>query len=138
MDMDEFLVSSETIPEICRWLESRGLDGGLMAERVMASRYDRLDKFAVENNMAYRDPYPVTPKYLCHTGRVRHARVHSFLSRGRQIVFEAQRLHFLHYKMPSLHPDMSGNSSLLIPALIRTSWSLTGLAWARGAGLSGA
>ena len=63
MDMDEFLVSSETIPEICRWLESRGLDGGRMAERIMASRYDHLDRFAVENNMAYRDPYPVTPKY---------------------------------------------------------------------------
>ena len=108
MDMDEFLVSSETIPEVCCWLESRGLDGGLMAERVMASRYDHLDRFAVENNMAYRDHYPVTPKYICHTGRVRHARVHSFQSPGRQIVFEAQRLHFLHYKMPSLHPDMSG------------------------------
>ena len=108
MDMDEFLVSSETIPELCRWLESRGLDGGLMAERVMASRYDYLDKFAIENNMAHREPYLVISKYLCHTGRIRHARVHSFYSRGRQIVFEAQRLHFLHYKMPSLHPNMSG------------------------------
>ena len=108
MDMDEFLVSSETIPQVCRWLESRGLDGGLMAERVMASRYDHLDRFVVENNMAYRDPYTVISKYLCHTGRVRHARAHSFHSRGRQIVFDAQRLHFLHYKMPSLHSDMSG------------------------------
>lgn len=109
IDMDEFLVSNERIPEICHWLESKGLDGGRMADRVMSSRYDHIDSFAVENRMAYLKPYPVGPKYVCHTRRVTRSRVHSFQSRGRQIVFDAERLHFLHYKMPSLHPDMSGS-----------------------------
>ena len=138
MDMDEFLVSSETIPEICRWLESRGLDGGRTAERIMASRYDHLDRFVVENNMAYRDPYPIISKYLCHTGRVRYARAHSFHSRGRQIVFEAERLHFLHYKMPSLHPDMSGRFAAVDtgvdPVLLESHRTRVGTR----AGLSGA
>ena len=33
MDMDEYLVSDMTAPELCRWLESRGYDGGLMSDR---------------------------------------------------------------------------------------------------------
>ena len=108
MDMDEFLVSKESVPELCRWLESRGFDGGLMADRVMSSRLDHMDRCVIENNMALSEPFPVAPKYLCNTGRVRHANVHSFTSRGRQHRFDPKRAFFLHYKMPSRHPEMNG------------------------------
>ena len=107
MDMDEFLVSDETIPEICHWLGTRGFDGGLMVERVMASRYDHIDRYVLDNNMAYRRPTITIPKYICRPDAVQHAETHKFRSMGIRIVFDARRLHFLHYKMPSLHPDMT-------------------------------
>ena len=109
MDMDEYLVSDKTVPELCRWLESRGYggyDGGLMADRVMSTRLDNMDRYVTENNMGFASPLPIAPKYLCNTRYVRHGNVHSFRSRGRQHRFEPQRAFFLHYKMPRRHPEM--------------------------------
>ena len=106
MDMDEFVVSDESIPELCRWLESRGYDGGLMSDRPMSTRLDNVDRYVTEAGMLFCGPYEVAPKYMCDTRRIRHANVHSFRSRGRQHRFDPQRAFFLHYKMPSRHPKM--------------------------------
>ena len=106
MDMDEVVVSDESIPELCNWLEARGYDGGLMDDRPMSTRLDNIDRYVTETNQAYSGPYQVAPKYMCDTRRVLHANVHSFRSRGRQHRFDVQRMFFLHYKMPSRHPDM--------------------------------
>ena len=121
MDMDEYLVSDESVPELCRWLESRGYDGGLMSERVMPTRLDNVDRYVIENNTALNVPYPVGIKYLCATRHTLHANVHSFTSLSRQHRFDQKRAFFLHYKMPSLHPDMRGKfeeaESSIDPAL---------------------
>ena len=125
MDMDEFVVSDESIPELCRWMESRGYDGGLMSDRVMSTRLDNMDRYVIENNLALSSPFPIAPKYLCNPRRIRHANVHSFSSRGRQHRFDPQRAFFLHYKMPSRHPEMheqfeevdNGIDSALVDAL---------------------
>ena len=106
MDMDEYLVSDESVPELCRWLESRGYDGGLMSDRVMSTRLDNVDRYVTETNMALSVPFPAATKYLCATGHTLHANVHSFTSLSRQHKFDQRRAFFLHYKMPSLHPDM--------------------------------
>ena len=106
MDMDEFVVSDEFIPELCRWLESWGYDGGLMEDRPMPTRLDNLDCYVTKTNLGYGGPYRVAPKYMCDIRRVLHANVHNFRSRGRQYRFDPRRLFFLHYKMPSRHPDM--------------------------------
>ena len=109
MDMDEYLVSDESVPELCKWLESRGYDGGLMSERVMSARLDNLERYVIENNMTLNTSYPVGTKYLCSTKHTLHANVHSFVSLSRQHRFDQKRAFFLHYKMPSLHPDIRGN-----------------------------
>ena len=106
MDMDEFLVSDESVPELCKWLESRGHDGGLMSDRPMSTRLDNVDRYVTETGLAYGGPYEVAPKYMCDTRRVLQAHVHGFRSRGRQHRFDPSRLFFLHYKMPSRHPEM--------------------------------
>ena len=106
MDMDEFLVSDESIPELCRWLESRGYDGGLISDRAMSTRLDNIDRYVTETSLAYSGPYQVAPKYMCDTRRALHANVHSFQSRGRQYRFKPRQTFFLHYKMPSRHPEM--------------------------------
>ncbi len=108
MDMDEFMVSDESVPELCSWMESRGYDGGVMCDRPMSTRLDNVDRYVIETDLAYRGTYKVAPKYMCDTGRVVHANVHSFSSRGRQHRFDSGRLFFLHYKMPSRHPEMRG------------------------------
>ena len=38
MDMDEFMVSHESVTDLCRWLESRGYDGGIMPDLPMSTR----------------------------------------------------------------------------------------------------
>ena len=106
MDMDEFLVSDMPIPELCKWLESHGFDGGLMTEQVMSTRFDNLDQYVTESEKAFAEPYPPAPKYLCNVRRTTHAEVHSFRSRSRQYRFCPSTLYFLHYKMPSRHHDM--------------------------------
>ena len=107
IDMDESVVSDESIPGLCRWLESRGYDGGLMEDRPMPTRLDNLDRYVIETNLGYGGPYRVAPKYMCDTRRVYSTRTSIvFRSRGRQYRFDPRRLFFLHYKMPSRHPDM--------------------------------
>ena len=108
MDMDEFMVSDESVPDLCRWMESRGYDGGVMSDRPMSARFDNVDKYVIETDLAFRGTYRVAPKYMCNTRRVIRASVHSFISRGRQHRFDTGRLFFLHYKMPSRHPEMQG------------------------------
>ena len=56
MDMDEFLVSTESIPEIARRLEARGYDGGFVHDRVMASRFDHLDRYITDTTTTFRKP----------------------------------------------------------------------------------
>ncbi len=106
MDMDEYMVSGESVPELCKWMESRGYDGGVMADRPMSARFDNLDRYVVESGFTYCGPYMTAPKYMCDTRRVLHADVHGFESRGYQHMFDTERLFFLHYKMPSRHPEM--------------------------------
>ena len=108
MDMDEFMVSDESVPDLCRWMESRGYDGGVMPDLPMSTRMDNVDRYVVESGLMYRGPYRTAPKYMCDTRRVTCANVHGFRSRGRQHRFDAGRLFFLHYKMPSRHPEMRG------------------------------
>ena len=67
MDMDEFLVSDESVPELCKWMQSRGYDGGLMSERPMSTRLDNVDRYVTEAGLVFRGPYDVAPKYLCDT-----------------------------------------------------------------------
>ena len=108
MDMDEFMVSDEAVPDLCRWMESRGYDGGIMPDRPMSARFDNVDKYAIETGQRFRGPYGVGWKYMCDTRRVAYANVHSFRSRGRRHRFDAGRIFLSHYKMPSRHPEMRG------------------------------
>ena len=57
MDMDEFLVSDQPIPEMARKLEAGGYDGGIMYDRAMTSRFDHLDRYVTETTMTFRDPF---------------------------------------------------------------------------------
>ena len=50
MDMDEFLVSDQPIPEMARTLEAGGYDGGIMYDRAMTSRFDHLDRYVTETS----------------------------------------------------------------------------------------
>lgn len=106
MDMDEFMVSSESIPTIARQLESGGYDGGLFYDRVMASRFDHLDKYITDTTLTLRKPFPKTIKYICKVSRTWHVMVHGFVSLGRRYKFAESELFFLHYKLPSSHPDI--------------------------------
>ena len=106
MDMDEFLVSSEPIPVVARQLESGGYDGGFIYDMVMTSRYDHLDRYVTHTTLAFRKPFPSAPKYLCKISRTWYVMVHRFISLGRRYTFTERELFFLHYKLPSSHPDM--------------------------------
>ena len=79
-----------------------------MSDRVMSTRLDNVDRYVTETNMALSMPFPAGTKYLCATRHTLHANVHSFTSLSRQHKFDQRRAFFLHYKMPSLHPDMRG------------------------------
>ena len=105
MDMDEFLVSDQPIPEIARKLEAGGYDGGIMYDRAMTSRFDHLDRYVTETTMTFRDPFRSAPKYLCKVSRMWYVMVHRFVSLGRRYDFSERELFFLHYKFPSSHPD---------------------------------
>ena len=105
MDMDEFLVSDQPIPEMARTLEAGGYDGGIMYERAMTSRFDNLDRYVTETTMTFRDPLWPTSKYLCKVSRMWYVMVGRFISLGRRYDFNERELFFLHYKLPSSHPD---------------------------------
>ena len=105
MDMDEFLVSDQPIPEMARTLEAGGYDGGIMHERVMTSRFDNLDRYVTETAMTFRDPLWPTSKSLCKVSRMWYVMVGRFISLGRRYDFTEEDLFFLHYKLPSSHPE---------------------------------
>ena len=48
MDVDEFLVSDQALPEIARNLEAGGYDGSMIHPREMTSRFDHLDRYVTE------------------------------------------------------------------------------------------
>ena len=106
MDLDEFLVSTESIPEIAQRLEKGGYDGGLMYDRVMTSRFDHLDRYITDTTLAFSDPYPAASKYICKVDRTWRVLIHSFVSLGRRFKFAENDLFYLHYKLPSSHPDL--------------------------------
>ena len=106
MDMDEFLVSDEPITMLTRQLESGGYDGGFIHDRVMTSRFDHLDKYITDTTTTFRKPFPATRKYICKVNRTWHVMVHGFISLGRRYTFMECELFFLHYKLPSSHPDV--------------------------------
>lgn len=106
MDLDEFLVSTEPIPEIAQRLEKGGYDGGLMYDRVMTSRFDHLDRYITDTTLAFSEPYPTASKYICKVDRTWRVLIHSFVSLGRRFKFTENDLFYLHYKLPSSHPDL--------------------------------
>ena len=105
MDMDEFLVSDQPIPEMALTLEAGGYDGGIMHERAMTSRFDNLDRYVTETTMTFRDPLWPTSKSLCKVSRMWYVMVGRFISLGRRYDFSEEELFFLHYKLPSSHPE---------------------------------
>ncbi len=109
MDMDEFLVSDQPIPETARELDAGGYDGGMMYAREMTSRFDQLDRYVTETTLTFRNPPPAAPKYICKPSRMWHVMVHRFISLGRRYEFSERELFFLHYKFPSSHPDVRGH-----------------------------
>ena len=106
MDLDEFLVSSESIPEIARRLERGGYDGGLMYDRVMTSRFDHLDKYVTDTTLAFDASYIAASKYICKVNRTWLVAIHGFISLSRRLKFSERELFYLHYKFPSSHPDL--------------------------------
>ena len=106
MDIDEFLVSSEPIPEIARRLEAGGYDGGLMYDRVMTSRFDHLDRYVTDTTLAFNAPYTAASKYICKVNRTWRVAIHGFTSLGRRFRFNERDLFYLHYKFPSSRPDL--------------------------------
>ena len=107
MDMDEFLVSSESIPAMCKWMELHGYDGGYINETIMSSRFDNLDKYVIEGNLEFAVAYPAMKKFMCNVKHTVSVKTHNFKSLGPQYKFNYKQLFFLHYKMPSSHIDMS-------------------------------
>ena len=108
MDVDEFLVSDQPIPETARELDAGGYDGGMMYAREMTSRFDHLDRYVTETTLTFRNPPPAAPKYICKPSRTWYVMVHRFISLGRRYEFSERELFFLHYKLPSSHPDVRG------------------------------
>ena len=106
MDIDEFLVSEQPIPEIARNLEAGGYDGGMIHPREMTYRFDHLDRYVTQTTLIFRDPPPAAPKYICKPSRMWYVIVHRFISLGRRYDFGERELFFLHYKFPSSHPDV--------------------------------
>ena len=106
MDMDEFLVSDQPVPAIARKLEAGGYDGGMMYAREMTSRFDHLDRYVTETISTFRNSPLALPKYICKPSRMWHVMVHRFISLGRRYEFSERELFFLHYKLPSSHPDV--------------------------------
>ena len=105
MDIDEFLVSDRPVPAVAQKLEAAGYDGGMMYDRTMTSRFDHVDRYVTETTMTFRDPFRSAPKYLCKVSRTWYVIVHRFVSLGRRYEFSERELFFLHYKLPSSHPD---------------------------------
>ena len=106
MDIDEFLVSGEPIPEIARRLERGGYDGGLMYDRIMTSRFDQLDKYVTDTNLTFSKPFGSASKYICKVNRTWRVLIHGFVSPGRRFKFTENDLFYLHYKLPSSHPEL--------------------------------
>ena len=106
MDMDEFLVSDQPLPEIARKLEAGGYDGGMIQPREMTSRFDHLDRYVTETTLTFRNPPWAAPKYICKPSRMWYVMVHRFISLGRRYEFSERELFFLHYKFPSSHPGV--------------------------------
>ena len=109
MDVDEFLVSDQPIPEIALELEAGGYDGGMIRPREMTSRFDHLDRYVSETTLTFRNPPLAAPKYICKPSRTWYVMVHRFISLGRRYEFSERELFFLHYKLPSSHPDVRGH-----------------------------
>ena len=109
MDMDEFLVSDRSIPEMARKLEAGGYDGGLIYDRAMTSRFDHLDRYVTETTMTFRAPHWSVSKSLCKVSRMWYVMVHGFISLGRKYDFSEEELFTLHYKFPSSHPEQRGH-----------------------------
>ena len=105
MDMDEFLMSDQPVPEIARELEAGGYDGGMMYAKEMTSRFDHLDRYVTETTLTFRKPPWAAPKYICKPSRMWYVMVHRFISLGRRYEFNERELFFLHYKFPSSHPE---------------------------------
>ncbi len=106
MDIDEFLVSDQALPEIARNLEAGGYDGGMIHPREMTSRFDHLERYVTETTLTFRNPPWAAPKYICKPSRTWYVMVHRFISLGRRCDFNERELFFLHYKLPSSHPDV--------------------------------
>ncbi len=109
MDIDEFLVADQPVPEIARNLDAGGYDGGMIHPREMTSRFDKLDRYVTETTLTFRNPPWAAPKYLCKVSRTWYVMVHRFISLGRRYEFSERELFFLHYKLPSSHPDVRDN-----------------------------
>ena len=105
MDIDEFLVADQPVPEIARNLDAGGYDGGMIHPREMTSRFDNLDRYVTETTLTFRNPPPAPPKYICKPSRMWHVMVHRFISLGRRYEFSERELFYLHYNLPSTHPD---------------------------------
>ena len=107
MDMDEFLVSDKSIPDLCEELESREYDGGLMDGHLMSSRMDYPNRYVTEIDQEYVHQHKSTStKYLCNARRVIYAGVHNFSSVSRCFRYKMDQAYYLHYRIPSRHPDM--------------------------------
>ena len=109
MDIDEFLVADQPVPEIARNLDAGGYDGGMIHPREMTSRFDKLDRYVTETTLTFRNPPPAAPKYICKPSRTWYVMVHRFISLGRRYDFSERELFYLHYKLPSSHPDVRGH-----------------------------
>ena len=95
MDMDEYLVSAETIPQIAQRLEQRGFDGGRFTDKVMATRFAHIDRFVTDIDLALLEEYPVALKFICKVDRTSRVKVHRFHSLGRKYNFPVHELFFL-------------------------------------------
>ena len=109
MDMDEFLVPDQPIPEMARKLEAGGYDSGRICDRAMTSRFDLLDRYVTESTMTFRDPFWPACKLLCKVSRMWYVMVGRGVSLGREYDFSEEELFSLHYKFPSSHPEQRGH-----------------------------
>ena len=103
MDMDEYLVSSESIPEIARRLEASGRTGAFFYDRIMASRFADLGKYVTDvTQCPSSDKFRsvMSPKYLCKVRWAIWVSVHYFLALGGRHTCATSELMMLHYQKP--------------------------------------
>ena len=106
LDVDEFLVPSENLADLCAGMLRRGYGGGSFIEHQMDSRWNHLGRRVSDIDLEFPHYRWFDYKIICYLPRVTHTETHQFKSKSPQVRFKHNTLHYRHYKYHGRNPSL--------------------------------